>query len=85
MVKIIVLLVSLGVLVLLIKNSLTHKAVKEKASQKAIDTTNMVKDPVCGTYIEEGGKHRLKYFDKIYHFCSEECMEEFRQEKLKDK
>lgn len=75
MIKFAVLGLCLFVLVMLIKN----KGGKKEAP--AIDTTEMVKDPVCGTYVDESTKHKLKYYDKVYCFCSQECMDNFKKEK----
>lgn len=77
MAKIVILMVCLGVLVLLIKNKFTYG----KKEEKAIDTTNMVKDPVCNTYIDENSEYKVKYYEKIYHFCSQECMDKFKEQK----
>ena len=52
-----------------------------KEEKQAIDTTNMVKDPVCGTYVEEDSEYKIKYYDKVYRFCSQECLEKFKSRK----
>ncbi len=79
--KLIFLIVVIGILVLLMKNKVLPNKKEEKDEKKAIDTTNMSKDPVCGTYVEEGSEHRLKYYGKVYYFCSDECMEKFKAQK----
>jgi YHS domain-containing protein len=75
--KLLVLAVSLIVLVFFIKNAL-------KAKPKAVPATDMVRDPVCSTYISVDGVFKLKYNNKLYHFCSKECMNKFKREKLED-
>ncbi|MDR2401169.1 MAG: YHS domain-containing protein [Deferribacteraceae bacterium] len=77
LVKLAILAISVIILVVLIKNSL-------KAKPKAIDATDMARDPVCNTYISMDGVFKLKYNNKLYHFCSKECMNKFREEKLKE-
>ena len=47
--------------------------------KKVIDATDMSKDPVCGTYVEEGADYRLKYYGKVYYFCSQECLDKFKE------
>jgi YHS domain-containing protein len=75
--KLAVLAISIAVLTVLIKNSL-------KAKSKAEVATDMARDPVCGTYISNDTVLKLKYNNKLYHFCSKECMNRFREEKLKE-
>ena len=78
--KILTLVAILAVLYFFIKKfSDTEK--KEKEPKKAIDATNMSKDPICGTYVEEEKGYRLKYYGNMYHFCSQECMEKFKAQK----
>ncbi len=38
---------------------------------------NLVKDPVCGLYIEEEMALKLQYEGRTYYFCSEKCRDEF--------
>jgi YHS domain-containing protein len=41
----------------------------------------MVKDPVCGMFIEEEeAEAESQYQGQTYFFCSEECKEEFDAE-----
>jgi YHS domain-containing protein len=75
--KLAILAISAVVLTVLIKNSL-------KAKPKLSDATDMVKDSVCGTYIPADTGFKLKFDNKLYHFCSKECMNKFREEKLKE-
>ncbi len=37
----------------------------------------LVRDPVCGVYIDEEVAIRLHYQGKTYYFCSEKCRDEF--------
>jgi YHS domain-containing protein len=75
--KLVILAISIVVLTVLIKNSL-------KAKYKAVPATDMARDPVCDTYISNDTAFRLKYNNKLYHFCSKECMNKFKEEKLKE-
>jgi len=47
-----------------------------------IDDVNMMrkeKDPVCGMLVDpEKTPHKYVYKDKVYYFCSEHCLHEFR-------
>jgi YHS domain-containing protein len=73
--KLLIFIVCIGVLVLLIKN-------KPRSEKKAIDYTDMKKDPICDAYVEEFTPHKLKYEGNIYYFCSKECMDKFRKSKI---
>lgn len=48
------------------------KVVKEKAA-----SGEMIKDPVCGTYVEKDGNIRVKEGDKVHVFCSYECRDRY--------
>lgn len=38
---------------------------------------DMVKDPVCGTYVSVNSDIRVREGDKVYFFCSYECRDKF--------
>ncbi|MGL1862363.1 MAG: transcriptional regulator [Pseudodesulfovibrio sp.] len=48
------------------------KTVKDKAA-----SGEMIKDPVCGTYVEKDGNIRVKEGEKVHVFCSYECRDRF--------
>lgn len=51
------------------------RAIKEETvDNKPVE---MKEDPVCGTFVEEVTKHKVKYYDKVYYFCSDECKQKF--------
>ncbi|MGA1862168.1 YHS domain-containing protein [Deferribacter thermophilus] len=52
----------------------------KKQLEEAVD---LAKDEICGTYIEVTTPYKVKYYEKIYHFCSKECMDKFIEEKKK--
>lgn len=51
------------------------KEVEEKKRMAA--TGEMVKDPVCGTYVPADANIRARVGDKVYAFCSYECRDAF--------
>ncbi|MDR0454641.1 MAG: YHS domain-containing protein [Deferribacteraceae bacterium] len=79
--KYIILIVSFLIMFFLVKNKLFPTEKKGEKAKEAINATEMSKDPVCGTYVEEGSKYRLKYYGKIYYFCSHDCMIKFKEAK----
>ena len=74
--KLLFIVAAIAVIFLLTKNKgLLGKKEEEK---QAIDTTNMVKDPICGTYVEEDSEYKIKFYDKVYRFCSQDCLDKFK-------
>ena len=59
---------------------------KKQDEQKYTDNNEEVKavemkqDAVCGSYVEETTKYKVRLHDKIYYFCSEECKNKFIDE-----
>ena len=38
----------------------------------------LVRDPVCGTYIQQSRALAVRAGDKTHYFCSEDCRQSFR-------
>ena len=55
-----------------------NKSVEKK--EETVKAVEMKKDSVCGSYVEETTKYKVKLYDKIYYFCSEECKHKFIEE-----
>lgn len=51
------------------------QAMKEK--QNMAKSGEMVKDPICGTYVKKDSDIRVKEGDKVHCFCSFECREKY--------
>lgn len=50
---------------------------EEKVSEKLIASGEMVKDPVCGTYVSKDADIRVKEGEHIHCFCSFDCRDKF--------
>jgi len=48
-----------------------------EAQKRMAATGEMVKDPVCGTYVPVDAGIRARDGDKVYAFCSYECRDAF--------
>lgn len=48
------------------------ETIKDKAA-----SGDMIKDPVCGTYVEKDGSIRVKEGDNVHVFCSYECRDKY--------
>ncbi len=70
-------------LVLTIFKKFSKQKEKNSSNDKPVE---MIQDPVCGTYVEEITDYKVKYYDKIYYFCSDKCKQNFiEQKKLENK
>ncbi len=49
----------------------------EKDRQKRIESGLMVKDPVCGTYVEKDSGITVRSGDEVICFCSYECRDKY--------
>ncbi len=67
--------------IVLYKLVFNDKAVKDKSEERQrarkIATGEMVKDPICGAYVDVDGSISVRDGDKIHRFCSYECREQF--------
>ncbi|MDH5406568.1 MAG: YHS domain-containing protein [Candidatus Aminicenantes bacterium] len=45
--------------------------------KRVIDAGDMVKDPVCNTYIPAGNSITENIGGQTYHFCSPQCRDKF--------
>lgn len=49
----------------------------KKGDKSGNTPVELVKDPICETFIERDTLYKVKYYDNYYYFCSEECREKF--------
>ncbi|WP_432736304.1 transcriptional regulator [Maridesulfovibrio sp. FT414] len=49
----------------------------EKVREKEIKAGEMVKDPICGTYVRKDGDIRVRNGEKVECFCSYECRDKY--------
>ncbi|WP_243546300.1 transcriptional regulator [Pseudodesulfovibrio tunisiensis] len=48
-----------------------------KETKRKVATGEMVKDPICGTYVKKDGDIRVREGDKVHVFCSYECRDKY--------
>ena len=66
------------VLYRLFMNDNKKKAEKDaEKKKKRMESGEMVKDPVCGTYVEKDSAITVRNGDKTLHFCSYECRKKY--------
>lgn len=55
-----------------------QKQVKNKAQEENLAASGeMIKDPVCGTYVRKDGDIRVRQGEAVHVFCSYECRDKF--------
>lgn len=50
---------------------------KAETTKKKAASGEMIKDPICGTYVEKDGSIRVKEGEKVHVFCSYECRDKY--------
>ncbi len=48
-----------------------------KTQESRVAAGEMVKDPVCGAYVEKDSSITVRNGDVVHHFCSYECREKY--------
>jgi len=51
---------------------------QNKSDETAVET---VQDPINGVFVGKDTEFKVKYFDKVYYFSSQESMDEFIEQK----
>ncbi|MDY7000405.1 MAG: transcriptional regulator [Thermodesulfobacteriota bacterium] len=78
MLKILIFVAAGFLLYKLVTGSKRQKAVqKEKAEENLAASGEMVKDPVCGTYVPKDADIRVRDGDKVHCFCSYDCRDKY--------
>lgn len=66
---------------LLYKMFMGDKQKKEKTQKKVLKekvaSGEMVKDPICGTYVEASSDIRVRQGETVHRFCSYECRDKY--------
>jgi YHS domain-containing protein len=51
-----------------------------KAKERKIATGEMVKDPVCGAYVDIDSSIKVRDGKTVHHFCGYECRQKYLEE-----
>lgn len=77
-IKIAILALVCYVLYRLFMNDNKKKAEKDaEKKKKRMESGEMVKDPVCGTYVEKDSAITVRNGEHVLHFCSYECRNKY--------
>lgn len=79
------LLVLAGILTLVFyfykfKNKKDKEKENELNTKKEVKAVELKEDIICCSFVEETTKYKVKLYDKVYYFCSEECKNKFIEE-----
>ncbi len=81
MIKWIILALAAFVLYKLVFNDKGRKDKEEEKSRaRKIATGEMVKDPICGAYVDVEGSISVRDGKTIHRFCSYDCREKFLEQ-----
>lgn len=84
MLKWVLIAAAVFVLYKLITNDRGRKSKEEsKLRERKIATGEMVKDPICGSYVEVESSIKVRDGGMMHHFCSYECRQKYL-DKLQD-
>ncbi len=50
---------------------------KDETIKAKVAAGDMVKDPICGTYVDNNGSIRVREGEKVHVFCSYECRDKY--------
>lgn len=67
---------------MLFKN--TKRLAGKKETKSDSTPVELVKDPICETFVQKDTPYKVKYYDNFYFFCSEECREKFIEKNKKE-
>ena len=85
MFKILIFLVAGFLLYKMIMGDRNKKLADTKQQQDPIeDSGEMVKDPICGTYVANDSPIRVKQGDQVHVFCSYDCRDRFLKQQQDD-
>ncbi len=57
---------------------------RQEFKEERVEAGEMVKDPVCSTYVSTDSDIRVKEDDQTLYFCSYECRDEYLKRKQED-
>lgn len=78
MTKFLIFALAAFILYKLFMNDKRNKAKQaQKAEEELAATGQMVKDPICGTFVSKENAIRVREGETMHHFCSYECRNKY--------
>ncbi|WP_147821447.1 transcriptional regulator [Salidesulfovibrio onnuriiensis] len=50
---------------------------QEKHTEQKVASGELIRDPVCGTYVQKDGDIRVREGETVHVFCSYDCRDKF--------
>ena len=76
--KLLIAVVAIFFLVKMFKGDARKKETQNaKTRENLIASGEMVKDPICGTFVDKDSEIRIREGEKVHCFCSYECRDKF--------
>ena len=82
MLKWILIIAVLYILYRMFESERRKKAEKDRQeTQHLVATGELIKDPICGTYVEKESSISVREGDILHHFCSYDCRDAFLKQR----
>ena len=62
-----------------IRGLLNQNKEKPRSVRSAGDASELVQDPICGTYLAKDGAYFVREGERTHFFCSEACRESYQR------
>lgn len=70
--------IAIGIIYLLFKGDKKRKVDRQQKEDDRLKASgDLVKDPICGSYVDRNGQIRVRQGDVVHYFCSYECRDSF--------
>lgn len=70
--------IAIGIIYLLLKGDKKKKVERQRKEEERLKASgDLVKDPICGAYVDRNGQIRVRQGDQVHFFCSYECRDKF--------
>jgi len=78
MIKLLIFVAAIFILWKLLTGDKKKKEVEQRKDQEnKAASGQMIRDPICGTYVPVDGDIRVREGDKVHCFCSYECRDKY--------
>lgn len=70
--------IAIGIIYILLKGDKKKKSERrDKEEDRLKASGDLVKDPICGSFVDKDGHIRVRDGEHVYQFCSYECRDKF--------
>jgi YHS domain-containing protein len=70
--------IAIGIIYVLLKGDKKKKSERREKDEARLKASgDLVKDPICGSFVDKDGHIRVRQGEEVHHFCSYECRDKF--------